>query len=74
VGVELVAVTFENGRDFLDDPIARLVVGPDIRVSISGQEGAEEAMTYATDAIAKYWSEITFELTVNIGSVSARKF
>ncbi|HHH12233.1 MAG TPA: methyltransferase domain-containing protein [Sorangium sp.] len=73
VGVELVAITFENGRDFLDDPIARLVVGPDVRVSIAGQQGTDEAMAYVTDAIARYWSELTFELTVNIGSISARK-
>ena len=73
VGVELVAVTFENGRDFLDDPIARLVVGPDVRVSIATHEAQDDAMAYVTDAIARYWSELTFELTVNIGSVSARK-
>ncbi len=73
VGVELVAVTFENGRDFLEDPIARLVVGPDIVSSIAAAEDFEPALAYATEAISKYWSEISFELTINIGSVSARK-
>ena len=73
VALELVAIPFNNGRDFLEDPISRLVVGPDIRWSIPIEVGVEEAMTYATDAISKYWSEIRFELTVNIASVSARK-
>jgi ubiquinone/menaquinone biosynthesis C-methylase UbiE len=73
VNVELVAITFENGRDFLEDPIARLVVGPDVRCSIPVDSGVENAWDYARHAIAKYWSEIPFELTVNVGSASARK-
>ncbi len=73
VSLELVAIPFNNGRDFLEDPISRLVVGPDIRWSIPIETGVEQAMSYATDAISKYWSEIRFELTVNIASVSARK-
>jgi ubiquinone/menaquinone biosynthesis C-methylase UbiE len=73
VGVDLVAITFENGREFLEDPIASLVVGPDIRSSIPVDSGVDHAWDYARHAIAMYWSEIPFELTVNIGSVSARK-
>ncbi len=73
VTVDLTGITFENGRDFLEDPITRLVVGPDIVASLSSQQVFEAALAYATEAIAKYWSEISFELTVNIGSVSARK-
>ncbi len=73
VTVELVAITFDNGRDFLEDPIARLVVGPDVRCSIPVDGGVESAWDYARHAIAKYWSEIPFELTVNVGCVSARK-
>ncbi len=73
VGVELVVITFENGRDFLEDPIARLVVGPDVRSSIPVETGVDGAWDYARHAIAMYWSEIPYELTVNIGIVSARK-
>ncbi len=73
VTVDLVGITFENGRDFLEDPITRLVVGPDIVASLSSQQVFEAGLAYATEAIAKYWSEIKFELTVNIGCVSARK-
>ncbi|MCA9618982.1 MAG: methyltransferase domain-containing protein [Myxococcales bacterium] len=73
VGVELVAISFENGRDFLEDPISRLVVAPDVMASLPVDNGVDHAWHYATAAIGKYWSEIPFELTVNIGSVSARK-
>lgn len=73
VSVDLVGIRFENGRDFLEDPITRLVVGPDIVASLSAQSQFDAALAYATEAIAKYWSEISFDLTVNIGCVSAQK-
>ena len=73
IALELVTIPFENGRDFLEDPIQRLVVGPDIRASLAVDDGIDEALEYAARAIGKYWSEIPFELTVNIGSASARK-
>lgn len=73
VGLDLVAIAFESGRDFLDDPITRLVVGPDVWASLPPETGIDAAWSYAADAIAKYWSEIRFELTINIGCASARK-
>ena len=71
--VDLAGIRFENGRDFLEDPIRRLVVGPDIRSSLP-EDDVDEAIAYAAEAIGYYWSEIPFELSVNIGLVSARKF
>lgn len=73
VGLELSAIAFENGRDFLEDPISRLVVGPDVLSSLPTDNGLDQAWAYATSAIGKYWSEIPFNLTVNIGFVSARR-
>jgi len=73
VGVELVAVAFENGREFLEDPISRLAVGPDVSLSLPVDVGLDDAMMYLADAISKYWSEIQFDLEVNIGVVTARK-
>lgn len=72
VAVDLRAVSFENGRDFLEDPIARLVVGPDIVSSLGARAEFDAALDYATRAISMYWSELSFELTVNIGTMSAR--
>lgn len=73
VGLDLVAISFESGRDFLDDPISRLLVAPDVRASLPPETGIDAAWSYGADAIAKYWSEIRFELTVNIGVASARR-
>ena len=65
--------TVHGAHAGIEDPIARLVVGPDIRSSIPVENGVSDAWDYARMAIANYWSEIPFELTINIGSVSARK-
>ncbi len=75
VDVQLIAVSFNNGREFLDDPIARLLVFPEMRLLLSLEKAAADAcFKYVGDAISKYWSEGVFELTVNVGCASARKF
>lgn len=74
VDVQLIAVSFTSGRDFLDDPIAKLMILPDTRAVLGVDEATREAsIKYVHDAIAKYWSEGVFELTVNVGCASARR-
>ncbi|MEM9691203.1 MAG: class I SAM-dependent methyltransferase [Myxococcota bacterium] len=73
VSIEMVAIRFDNGRDFLDDPIHRLVVAPEVISFLGPDDAANAAWSYVHEAVGKYWSEIPFELTVNIGTVSARK-
>jgi SAM-dependent methyltransferase len=63
---------FRSGRDFFEDPIARLVVLPELRHDLQ-LEDPEKALLYVRDAIDKYWSDGTFELTVNVGCATARK-
>jgi hypothetical protein len=75
VDVQLIAVSFNNGREFLEDPIARLMVMPDMRVQLQGEPTIiEPAIQYVHEAIMKYWSEGVFELTVNVGCASGRRF
>src|SRR6185369_3267600 len=75
VDVQLIAVSFNNGREFLEDPIARLLVFPEMRVLLAlDPELAGTCFRYVQDAIAKYWSEGVFELTVNVGCASGRRF
>jgi len=75
VDVQLIAVSFNDGRDFLDDPIARLMVFPEMRVLLGLEsELAAACFKYVNDAISKYWSEGVFELTVNVGCASGRRF
>jgi SAM-dependent methyltransferase len=75
VDVQLIAVSFNDGREFLDDPIAKLMVFPEMRLLLAlDGELAESCFEYVRDAISKYWSEGVFELTVNVGCASGRKF
>ncbi len=73
--MQLIAVSFSDGREFLDDPIANLLVFPEMRVLLSlEKEMADTCFRYIHDAISKYWSEGVFELTVNVGCASGRRF
>jgi ubiquinone/menaquinone biosynthesis C-methylase UbiE len=75
VDVQLIAVSFNDGRDFLDDPIARLMVLPEMRVLLAlDPDLAHRCFAYVHDAISKYWAEGVFELTVNVGCASGRRF
>ena len=74
VEVQLIAVSFTNGREFLDDPIAKLMVFPELRSLLAmDPDVAVPCMKYVHDAIGKYWSEGVFELTVNVGCASGRR-
>jgi len=74
VDVQLIAVAFNNGREFLEDPIARLMVFPDLLAVLPMDEKVvTPCMRYIHDAISKYWSEGVFELTVNVGCASGRR-
>ncbi len=74
VDVEVVTSVLEwrSGRDFYEDPVARLVIFPEFRAQL-GVEDLERAWEYVRDAIDKYWSDATFELTVNVGCASGRR-
>jgi SAM-dependent methyltransferase len=75
VDVQLIAVAFSDGREFLEDPIARLLVFPEMQVLLAlDKDLATSCFKYVHDAISKYWSEGVFELTVNVGCASGRKF
>ncbi len=63
---------FESGQAFLDDPVSRLLVIPEVEASLGGRD-LTGPLAYVRDAIDKYWSEGTFSLAVNVGCASARK-
>jgi len=73
VDVELRATTleFQSGRAFFEDPVARLLVLPEIRATLAIDD-VEKAFAYVRDAIDKYWSQASFPLTVNVGCASGR--
>ena len=74
VDVQLLAVSFASGREFLDDPITRLLVLPDVRSGLRADPAVvDAAVKYLHEAVGRYWSEGPFELTVNVGCASARR-
>ena len=72
-----------SGRAFLEDPVIRLLVIPELRATLGlGEPRADEPSTevlaldpfdYVRDAIDKYWSDGSFAVTVNVGVVSGRR-
>lgn len=75
VDVQLIAVSFNDGREFLEDPIAKLLVFPEMRLLLSlDKEMGDTCFKYVHEAISRYWSEGVFELTVNVGCASGRRF
>lgn len=72
VDVRQVTLSFESGRAFTEDPVARILVFPELRAGM-GIDDFGEPLQYLNDAIGKYWSRREFEVTVVIGTASARK-
>jgi SAM-dependent methyltransferase len=72
VEIRTTMLAFDSGRSFVEDPVCRLLVLPDVRASLDGAE-LEKPLVYVRDAIDKYWSEGKFELTLNVGCASARR-
>jgi SAM-dependent methyltransferase len=79
VDVRKRSLRFPHGRAFLEDPISRLLLIPDFRRSLSpyydnaAYAHVVDPFRYVGDAIDKYWSDGTFEMTVSVGVVTGRK-
>jgi SAM-dependent methyltransferase len=72
VSLRPTTLRFQSGRDFFEDPVARLVILPELRLDLK-LEDPEAAFAYVRLAIDKYWSDGPFELTVNVGCATGRK-
>jgi SAM-dependent methyltransferase len=72
VSLRPTTLRFQGGRDFFEDPIARLLILPEVRFNL-GLEDVENAFSYVREAIDKYWSEGSFELTINVGCATGRR-
>lgn len=72
VEVTRTALTFDSGRAFVEDPVTRLLILPELERAL-GVEDLTRPMEYLRDAIDKYWSEDRFELSLVVGCASARK-
>lgn len=74
VDVQLLSLPFASGREFVEHAVFDLVVAHEMRASLDLAPAiVNDALAYAQMAVLKYWSEGSFELTVNIGCASGRK-
>jgi ubiquinone/menaquinone biosynthesis C-methylase UbiE len=64
---------FDSGRAFMEDPVTRLQILPELRTWL-GDHDLKKPLDYVRDAIDKYWSEAKLELTINVGCASARVY
>lgn len=67
-----VSLEFQSGRDFLEDPVMRLLLLPDLQ-SVMQLDDLAKPLEYVRSAIDRYWAEEKFELTVNVGCASGRR-
>jgi SAM-dependent methyltransferase len=64
---------FDSGRAFVEDPVTRLQILPELRTWL-GDHDLKKPMEYVRDAVDKYWSEGKLELSLNVGCASARAY
>ena len=72
VEIRQTSLTFDSGRAFVEDPVSRLLILPEVKAWI-GVDDVAKPLAYVRDAIDKYWSEGKLELSLNVGCASARK-
>ncbi len=76
VDVHTRRLEFSGGRAVFEDPITRLIIVPELLVGVGLDPSSDrtvDPLAYARDAIDKYWSGRTFEMTVNVGVASGRR-
>jgi hypothetical protein len=72
VEIRQTQLTFDSGRAFIEDPVSRLLILPELKNWLSSAD-LKKPLEYVRDAIDRYWSEGKLELTLHVGCASARK-
>ena len=67
------SLRFRGGRDFFEDPVARLVILPELRSSLGLDHAADQPLAYVREAIDKYWGGRSFELSVHVACATGRR-
>jgi SAM-dependent methyltransferase len=71
VEIRQTTLPFDSGRAFVEDPVNRLLILPELRAWL-GVQDMTKPLEYVRDAVDRYWSESKLELSVNVGCASAR--
>jgi SAM-dependent methyltransferase len=71
VEIRTTTLPFDSGRAFVEDPVNRLLILPELSASL-GIQDMSKPLEYVRDAVDRYWSESKLELSINVGCASAR--
>ena len=66
-----ISLSFRSGRDFLEDPVCRMLLFPETERLL--RHSLSPALDHVRTAIDRYWSTEPFELVLSLGCVSARR-
>ncbi len=72
VGLHRLSLDYETGAQFFDDPTVLLLLEPPLRRALPPAQ-AEAVSAGLRRSIDLYWSDMPFELTLNLGCISARR-
>lgn len=70
--VQSKSLSFDSGREFLDDPSVRYFIAPQLEAWLD-QADLAAALEYVGRAIDKYWSDSKMELGFTVAALSARR-
>jgi SAM-dependent methyltransferase len=65
-------LSYKGGRDFFEDPVTRLLLLPELGLNLNTAD-LDAAFAYVSAAIDRYWSDSTFDLSVQVGCASGRR-
>jgi SAM-dependent methyltransferase len=71
IAMHRLKLEYAGGQEFLDDPVTRLLFEPHLGALAPQDPGA--AVEHVRQALACYWSELPFELSLTLGYISARR-
>lgn len=72
VEIRRTEIPFDSGRAFMEDPVTRLLLIPELASWLPGTD-LSRPLEYVREAIDKYWSEGKLELSLSVGCASARR-
>lgn len=71
IEVRHTSIVFDGGRAFFEDPVSRLLILPEVRSWLPGED-LQHPLEYVREALDKYFSEGRLDLSLNVGCASSR--
>ena len=72
VSLHRLSLDYEFGAQFFEDPSVQVLLEPPLRRALPPGQ-ADAVLASLRVSIDRYWSDLPFELTLNLGCISARR-